>query len=211
MADTFFEAASEDPTIWRVLEAGGYAAYTATRPAELIEEFAAKPEEEQRLRLERAFAEMYAAVNEERADDVRVALSVCWVMVRGRRLARTRDLVADFAIAARAEGIAESAAVSDFASELEGRLDELASALEDEEASGALLPDDTVYRTFTLNEKLTSLAERHLRQRGTVNVLPLLGLLRDTLLSLSQKTASGRPLPHLDLEPTDAEEPTQQP
>jgi hypothetical protein len=51
---------------------------------------------------------------------------------------------------------------------------------------GVLLPNDTVYRSFTLNENPMGLAERHLKQRGTTDVLPLLEVLKDTLVSVSR-------------------------
>jgi hypothetical protein len=197
LADSWYKAAGENPGLWRMLELG-VAEYTATRKIEWTEEFAAMSDEEQRPKLNRAFTELWAAVNEERVDEVRLQLDVCWVMVRGRRLSRARQVVTAFENAARAEGIAQGSAVSDFAGELDSLLDELASALEEEET---LPPDDTVYRTFTLNENLMSLAVRHLQRQGTTDVLPLLAVTKDALLSLSQQTPSGNPLPNLNLEP----------
>lgn len=162
-------------------------------------EFAALSEEEQRRQLDRAFADMRAAVKDERAEDTRAALATCWLMVEARRLTWERKVAAEYEATARSEGHAASA-VSDFADALGHHLDEITSALEHDEE---LLPDDVIYRTFTLTENLASLVARHLRQRGTPDVLDLLEILPGALLSLSEQTPSGGSVPNLDLERTD--------
>jgi uncharacterized protein YukE len=162
-------------------------------------EFAALSEEEQRRQLDRALAEMHAAVKEERAEDARAALATCWLMVEARRSTWERELAIEYESTARSEGRA-AGVVSDFVDALGHHLDEIRSALERDEE---LLPDDVVYRTFTLTENLASLVARHLRQRDTRDVLDLLEILPGALLSLSKQTPSGRSVPNLDLERTD--------
>jgi hypothetical protein len=162
-------------------------------------EFAALSEEEQRRQLDRAFTDMRSAVKEERAEDARSALAACWLMVEARRSTLERELGAEHEATASSEGHSVVPA-DEFSDALSRHLDEIRQALEHDEG---LLPDDVVYRTFTLTENLASLVARHLGQRGTSDVLDLLAILPGALLSLSKQTPSGRSVPGLDLEPTD--------
>jgi hypothetical protein len=120
-------------------------------------------------------------------------------MVEARRSTLERELAAEYEATASSEGH-PVVPVSDFSSALSRHLDEIRQALEHDEG---LLPDDVVYRTFRLTVNLASLVARHLGQRGTSDVLDLLGILPGALLSLSKQTPSGRSVPNLDLEPTD--------
>lgn len=202
LAEYFRKLAAEDnPEISRMVEADSPETNLETRRAELVEEFAAHADEEQGALLEQQFGRMYAALNEQRGDDLRKELRKCWVMVQGRRIARARQVVEEYLLATYA---ADAPNIEEFETTLNDELDALASGIEEQETpEGPLLPDDIVYRVFTLNEKLTSLAGQHISNRGRQDTDSLLGVLRRTLLEVSRQTPSGQQLPDFKLDALD--------